>query len=80
MKIETLRKDLAVCEKRLNKIQKGLAEKSELERKIAVLKEEIDKIEKEQSLFFSQMNTAGITLDEAKAKLGLSTSKPSAGV
>lgn len=75
MNIENLKKDLAACERKYEKILKGLAEKAELEKKIAALKREIEEVEKEQGAFFAEMSQAGITLDEAKIKLGLSKSR-----
>jgi predicted RNase H-like nuclease (RuvC/YqgF family) len=71
MKIEKLKEDLATYEKKLKKIQKGISEKPEIEKKIANLKKEIETLEKEQSEFFSEITKSGLTLDEVKAKLGI---------
>jgi septal ring factor EnvC (AmiA/AmiB activator) len=75
MNLIELKKELAAKEKRLNKVLRGLAEKAELEKKIAELKTSIEEIEASQNEFFSDMESAGITLEEAKKTLGLKGGK-----
>jgi len=71
MNLIELKKELAAKEKRLNKVLRGLAEKAGLEKRIVELKKLIEEVEASQSDFFSKMESAGITLEEAKTKLGL---------